>query len=73
VALTGELLGPTARLPTHTCEFAMTWLASSLIGKGTPSSDANELIGDKVPDVRIIDLACSPSSENTYKQIKMSY
>lgn len=37
------------------CEALMIWLASSWIGNGMPSSDANEVIGARVPLVRIIE------------------
>lgn len=44
--------GPWPTAPTHTCLSSITWLASSLMGKGTPSSDSKELMGDRVPLVR---------------------
>ena len=40
-----------------TCLSWMTWFASSCIGKGTPSSEAKEDIGDRVPLLRITFLA----------------
>ena len=40
-----------------TCDSGMTWLASSWMGNATPSSEEKELMGDKVPDVRMIERA----------------
>ena len=50
----------------YTCLSSITWLASSLIGKGVPSSDSKEFIGDNVPLVRTIHLVLC-RSENAYK------
>ena len=44
-----------SRLNMHrvtTCEGLMMWLASSWMGNGMPSSEANEVIGARVPLVR---------------------
>ena len=49
----------------------MTWLASSVIGNFTPSSDENEFIGDNVPDESMIHLQLAPSSENTLMYMKV--
>ena len=48
-----------------TCELATTWLASKWIGNFTPSSDEKVAIGERVPEVRIIQRASEPSSEKT--------
>ena len=62
----------------HTCLSCMTWLASNCIGNGTPSSEANEDIGDNVPLLKITFLA-GVKSENACKdkminlcQVKMN-
>ena len=49
-----------------TWDLWITWLASSWIGKFTPNSDANEVIGERVPEVKMIDLTSLPKSENAY-------
>lgn len=54
----------------QTCELAITWFASSWIGNLTPSSDEKVSIGDRVPEVRMMQRACEPSSEKILKQIK---
>ena len=46
-----------------TCDSGMTWLASSCMLKATPSSEEKEPMGERVPDVRMMDLAFV-SSEN---------
>ena len=63
----------------QTCELATTWLASSLMGNETPSSDAKEVMGLRVPDVSTMERARRPSSENTcnhgnaYRQISTQW
>ena len=39
----------------------MTWLASSCIGKATPSSEEKEDIGERVPDVNTMERALAIS------------
>ena len=46
----------------------MIWLASSCIGNGVPSSEANDDIGDRVPLLNTTFLQ-SLKSENAYKYI----
>ena len=48
----------------------MTWLASNCMGKLVPNSDANEFMGDRVPDVKMIVLTSSPTSEKAWKMHK---
>lgn len=43
----------------------MTWLASIWIGNLIPSSEEKDAIGDSVPDVKTIQRASEPISENT--------
>lgn len=46
-----------------TCEFRITWFASSWIENFTPSSEENESIGESVPDVRTIVLTSFKSEK----------
>lgn len=48
----------------------MTWLASSLIGNWVPSSDWNESMGARVPEVRMTDRAEFLMSEKTRAEFR---
>lgn len=44
----------------------MTWLASKVIGNSTPSSDENDVMGESVPEDKMIHRLLVPNSEKTY-------
>ena len=52
----------------RTCDLPTTWPASSWIGKETPSSDWNDVIGESVPLVKMTHRASFANPENTCEE-----